>query len=110
MRRLGLILMIAGAAGLLFAAFSFVGDYRPMWIHAVKSLPDKDTFTHQEVAAAVIQHIERTRAHFYLGLLCSVLQIAGAACVWKGRMPNYRTATNPEDATVAIESPLARGR
>ena len=88
MRRCGLILSVLGVCGLLYTAFSFIADYQPMWIRAMRSLPDKDSFTHQDVAAAVIQHIESTRAHFFLALLCSALQIVGAVCVWRGQVPN----------------------
>jgi hypothetical protein len=95
MRRLGLILSVVGALGLFFTALSFAADYQPMWIHAVKGLPDKSAFTHQEVAAAVIQHLESTRAHFYLGVLCSALQIAGAFFVWRGQVPNQHLQATP---------------
>ena len=95
MRRIGLILSTIGALGLLLTAFSFATDYQPMWIRVVKHLPDKDTFTHQEVAAAVIRQIENTRADFYLGVLCSVLQVAGAVCLWKGPGPNQHLQPAP---------------
>ena len=102
MQRLGLILSFIGAVGLLFTALSFAADYQPMWTGAVKSLPDQDTYTHKEVAAAVIQHIERTRAHFYFGVLCSAIQIAGTVCLLRGRMPNKTLQPTPVGALICI--------
>jgi hypothetical protein len=102
MHRLGLILSIIGAAGLLFTALSFAADYQPMWTGAIKSLPEQDSYTHKEVATAVIHHIERTRAHFYLGVLFSTIQILGTVCLLRGRMPNKTLQPTPVGALVCI--------
>ena len=79
MSKIGLILIAVGATGFLFVTFRFTEAYQPMWIRAVKHLPDKPSYTHGDVASAVIKHIESTRSTLYLGVAFSAIQVVGTA-------------------------------
>lgn len=87
MHRLGIALVTVGMFGFLMVTIRFAGAYQPMWVRAVKRLPDKPSYTHDEVASAVLEHIEATRSTLYLGVVFSVLQVAGVLLVGnaKGR-------------------------
>ncbi len=78
MKRLGLILVIAGAVGLAVVALGFAADFQPMWMHTAKSLPDRETFTRREVVAALVRHVEYVRTRYLLGVIFSAVEIAGA--------------------------------
>jgi len=41
MRKIGVILLAVGVLGFCFVALRFAEAYQPMWIRAVKHLPDK---------------------------------------------------------------------
>jgi hypothetical protein len=83
MKRLGLILVIAGAVGLAFVALGIATDFQPMWMHSAKSLPDRETFTRQEVVATLVGHLEYVRTRYLLGVLFSAVEIVGAVILVK---------------------------
>jgi len=83
MKRLGLILVIAGAVGLVVVALGFAADFQPMLMHSAKNLPDRETFTRQEVVATLVGHVEYVRNRYLLGLIFSVVEIVGAIVLVK---------------------------
>ena len=93
MRRFGIALVTVGMFGFLVVTIRFAGAYEPMWIRAVKRLPDKPSYTHNEVASAVLEHIEATRSTLYLGVVFSVFQVAGVVLVCKAKRSSDATKT-----------------
>jgi len=85
MRRLGIALVTVGIFGFLVVTIRFAEAYQPMWVRAVKRLPDKPSYTHNEVASAVLEHIQATRSTLYLGVGFSVFQVAGVVLVCKAK-------------------------
>lgn len=83
MKRIGLILVILGAVGLAGLALGFAADFQPMWMHSVKSLPDRESFTRNEVVAALTGHVEYVRTRYLLGVIFSAVEIAGAVILVK---------------------------
>ena len=83
MKRLGLILVIVGAVGLAAVALGFAADFQPMWMHSAKSLPDRETFTRQEVVAALVGHVEYVRTRYLFGVIFSAVEIVGAVILVK---------------------------
>jgi hypothetical protein len=79
MKRIGMTSVICGAIGLSFIAFQFAVDFQPLWLHSVKNLPDKDTFTRQQVVGILVNQVEYLRARYLLGTFFSLLEIVGAA-------------------------------
>lgn len=87
MRKLGYSLSIVGAVGMLFAMVFFASDYQPSWRRAILSLPDRqDSFTHQEVSAALFHYANRTQTDFYYVAMCSAIQIVGAIFLCFGKV------------------------
>jgi hypothetical protein len=78
MKNVAVIFLIAAALGLSIVAFGFAADFQPMWMHSVKQLPDKDTFTRHEVVSALVHHVESVRSRYLLGVIFSGLGVAGA--------------------------------
>jgi hypothetical protein len=76
-------LVIAGAVGLAFVALGIATDFQPMWMHSAKSLPDRETFTRQEVVATLVGHLEYVRTRYLLGVLFSAVEIVGAVILVK---------------------------
>jgi len=85
MRKIGITLVAVGALGFCFVAFRFAEAYQPMWIRVVKHLPDKPSYTHEDVQSAVLKHIEATRSTLYFGIAFSAIQIVGAVLVCQAR-------------------------
>jgi hypothetical protein len=83
MKRMGLILVIVGALGLAVVALGFAADFHPMWMHSAKSLPDRETFTRQEVVAALAGHVEYVRTRYLLGVIFSAAEVVGAVILVK---------------------------
>lgn len=78
MKRLGLCLVILGAIGLAIVAVGFATDFQPMWMHSAKSLPDKDTFTRNEVVSALVDHVQYVKDRYLLGVIFSATEVIGA--------------------------------
>ena len=85
MRKIGITLLAIGVLGFLFVTFRFAEAYQPMWIRAVKHLPEKSSYTHGDVQSAVLEHIDSTRSTLYLGVAFSTLQVAGTVLVCRAR-------------------------
>ena len=83
MKRIGLILVIGGAVGLAFVALEFAEDFQPMWMHSAKRLPDRETFTRNEVISALVSHVEFVRTRYLLGVIFSTVEIVGAVLLVK---------------------------
>jgi hypothetical protein len=78
MKNIGVILVVLGAVGLAVVAFGFATDFQPMWMHSAKQLPDKDTFTRNEVVTVLVHHVEHVRTRYLLGVILSAIEVAGA--------------------------------
>ena len=85
MRKIGITLLAIGALGFIVVTFRFAEAYQPMWIRAVKRLPDKPSYTHEDVQSAVLEHIESTRSTLYLGVAFSAVQVVGTILVCRAR-------------------------
>jgi hypothetical protein len=91
MKRLGLVLVIAGAVGLAYVALGFAADYQPMWMRSAKRLPDQETFTRLEVVRALRGHVEHVRTRYLLGVVFSVVEIVGAVVLVKSSARHEHT-------------------
>ncbi|MDB6064407.1 MAG: hypothetical protein JWR26_615 [Pedosphaera sp.] len=83
MKKLGLVLMILGCLGVAVVALGFAADFQPMWLHSVRSLPDKEVFTRHEVGLALVGQVEYNRTRFLAGTIFSFIEIAGAIILLK---------------------------
>ena len=93
MRKVGTALLAIGLIGLLLVTFRFAEAYQPMWIRAVKRLPDKPNYTHDEVQSAVLEHIDSTRSTLYLGVAFSAIQVVGTILVCRSRGQSHEHQT-----------------
>lgn len=85
MKNIAVIMLIVAALGLAIVAFGFVTDFQPMWMHSAKQLPDKESFSRQEVVSVLVQHVEYVRTRYVLGVIFSGLGVAGAVVVLKAQ-------------------------
>ncbi len=83
MKRLGFVLVVGGAVGLALIALQFAADFQPMWMHSAKRLPDRESFTRQEVVSALVSHVEHVRTRYLFGVILSTVEVAGAVLLIK---------------------------
>ncbi len=85
MKNIGAILVILGAVGLATVAFGFAKDFQPMWMHSAKQLPERDTFTRNEVVMILVHHVESVRTRYLLGVVFSGIEVAGGMLLLRTR-------------------------